>query len=131
MRYLPPFEVFKSYVNIEAAEGELTVKCSYETFVEMLRQALSGIDVDEGWYLRKYMDIAEAVYNGTVESARSHFISDGYFEGRWPFAMAVDESYYMETNPGVADYVRRGLLKSGQQHFEENGYQEGRMPFGM
>lgn len=131
MRYLPPFDVLKSFVAIESVDGELMVKCPYESLVELLRKILVGIEVDEKWYLTRYEDIADAISKGVVTSARDHFVNDGYFEGRWPFPIEVDEEYYLENNPGVADYVQRGLLTSGQQHFEENGYQEGRLPFGL
>lgn len=131
MRYLPPFEVLKSYVTIETVKGELMVKCSYENLVQLIRRLLAGTDVNEAWYLERYPDIADAIKQGIITSARSHFVGDGYFEGRWPFPITVDENYYLEQNPGVADYVRRGLLQSGQQHFDENGYKEGRLPFGM
>ena len=69
--------------------------------------------------------------NGLVQSARAHFVNDGYFEGRMPFPIHVDERYYLSQNKGVADYVRKGMLESGQQHFDENGYAEGRLPFGL
>jgi hypothetical protein len=78
-----------------------------------------------------YPDIAEAIVQGIVLSSKSHFINDGYFEGRLPFPIQVDERYYLTQNPGVAEHVRKGDLASGQQHFDENGYQEGRLPFGL
>lgn len=131
MKYLPPFEVVKSYVTISNIKGELMVSCTYENLVQMIRQLIAGVNVDEGWYLERYQDIAEAVSNGIVASAKSHFINDGYFEGRMPFPIRVDERYYLAENPGVADYVRKGHLESGQQHFDENGYKEGRLPFGL
>ncbi len=131
MKYLPPFEIMKTYVNMETVSGELTVTCSYENFVEMLRRLLAGVVVDEPWYLTRYPDIADAIKQGLVPSAQAHFVNDGYFEGRQPFEIKVDERYYLTQNAGVADFVRRGLLTSGQQHFEENGYQEGRLPFGL
>jgi hypothetical protein len=131
MRYLPPFEVVKSFVTITAVKGELTVTCSYENYIQMLRRLIMGVDVDETWYLERYPDIADAIDKGIVAGPRLHFINDGYFEGRLPFPIQVDEAWYLKQNEGVADYVRRGLLESGQQHFEENGYQEGRLPFGL
>ena len=97
----------------------------------MLRQLIIGVEVDEPWYLEHYPDIAEAINLGLVQSPRSHFVHDGYFEGRLPFPIRVDERYYLAQNPGVAEYVRKGVLESGQQHFEENGYTEGRLPFGL
>lgn len=131
MRYLPPFEVLKAYVSISSRTGELIVNCSYEDFVGLIRRLIAGIDVDAHWYLQRYPDIANAIRQGIVQSPKSHFVNDGYFEGRFPFAIRVDESYYLEHNPGVAEYVAGGDLESGQQHFNENGYQEGRLPFGL
>jgi hypothetical protein len=131
VKYLPPFEVLKSYVTISTVDGELMVSCTYENLVQLIRRLIVGVEVDEKWYLERYQDIAQAIQEGIVSSARSHFVNDGYFEGRVPFSIAVDEKYYLSHNPGVADYVRQGMLQSGQQHFDENGYKEGRLPFGL
>ena len=131
MKYLPPFEVLKALLTISNVKGELMVTCSYENLVQMLRQLIIGVEVDEKWYLDRYPDIADAIKQGLVQSARLHFVNDGYFEGRMPFPIHVDERYYLAQNSGVADYVRKGMLESGQQHFDENGYQEGRLPFGL
>jgi hypothetical protein len=129
MRYLPPFDILKSYVKIETVRGELMVKCSYEEFVQVVRRVIADVEVDEDWYLQQYPDIADAIDKGLVESAKSHFVNDGFFEGRLPFQVDVDEDFYLRENPGVAEYVKKGLLNSGQQHFDENGYKEGRLPF--
>lgn len=131
MRYIPPFDIIKSYVNTETVGGDLTVTCGYDAFVDMIRRLLQGVEVNEAWYLERYPDIADAIRQGIVSSARSHFINDGYFEGRMPFPIRVEESWYLQQNAGVADFIRRGLLESGQQHFDENGYNEGRLPFGL
>jgi hypothetical protein len=131
MKYIPPFEILKSHVSAIADNGELTVTCTYEGFVNLVRRMLQGVAVDEAWYLTRYPDIADAIRQGLVSDARMHFINDGYFEGRVPFPMHVDEQWYLSQNDGVAEFVRRGLLESGQQHFDENGYKEGRLPFGL
>jgi hypothetical protein len=131
MKYLPPFEILKSYLTISSVKGELMVSCTYDSMVQILRRLIIGLEVDEAWYLQRYPDIARAIEEGIVESARLHFVNDGYFEGRLPFAIRVDERYYLANNQGVAEYVRKGMLESGQQHFEENGYIEGRLPFGL
>ncbi len=131
MKYIPPFDIVKSFVTTEMSGNNMTVTCGYDQYVEMLRHLLQGIEVDEAWYLQRYPDIADAIRQGIVSSARSHFVNDGYFEGRMPFPIRVDEAWYLQQNAGVADYVRRGLLESGQQHFDENGYNEGRLPFGL
>jgi hypothetical protein len=131
VKYLPPFEVLKSYVSISAGTGELVVNCGYEDFVGLIRRLIAGVEVDDAWYLDRYPDIADAIGKGIVPSPRAHFVNDGYFEGRWPFAIKVDEDYYLKQNSGVAEYVANGNLASGQQHFDENGYREGRLPFGL
>lgn len=131
LKYLPPFEVLNSYLTISSVKGELMVTCSYENLIQLLRRAIVGIEVDEQWYLKRYPDIAEAIDKGLVQSARLHFISDGYFEGRLPFPINVEERYYLAQNAGIAEYVRKGMLENGQQHFDENGYVEGRLPFGL
>ena len=131
MKYLPPFEVLKALLTISNVKGELMVSCSYENMVRMIRKLIIGVEVDEQWYLEHYPDIADAIQQGLVQSARLHFVNDGYFEGRMPFPIHVDERYYLSQNVGIADYVRKGMLESGQQHFDENGYQEGRLPFGL
>jgi hypothetical protein len=104
---------------------------SYEDFVKILRSMIAGIEVDESWYLRTYEDIASAIKAGSVRSARQHFVDDGYFEGRRPFAMQIDERWYLTENPDVADSIRRGDIPSAQEHFDQDGYREGRLPFGM
>jgi hypothetical protein len=131
VRYLPPFEALKPYLTISTSKGKTTVSCSYKNFVQLIRRAIIDVPVNEPWYLERYPDIAEAIGQGIVLSPKSHFINDGYFEGRLPFPIQVDERYYLTQNPGVAEHVRKGDLASGQQHFDENGYQEGRLPFGL
>jgi hypothetical protein len=126
--YLPPFEGIKEFLSFAAVNGELTVSTTYARFTDMIRTLLGSIEVDEAWYLTQYPDVAEAIRDGTVMSAKDHFLSDGYFEGRMPFPIAVDEAWYLEQNPGVADYIVRGELLSAQQHFNDNGYREGRRP---
>jgi hypothetical protein len=131
VRYLPPFEILKNYLSIRPVKGAVTVSCPYENFVEMIRRLIADVPVNEAWYLGRYPDLAEAVSQGIIASPRSHFVNDGYLEGRLPFPISVDEKYYLAQNPGVADFVRKGDLESGQQHFDEHGYHEGRLPFGL
>lgn len=128
MKYLLPFDLIRRSVEITSVKGELRVNVSYDNFIDLLRSIISGIELDEEWYLQEYPDIAEAVQAGRVMSGKQHFVEDGYFEGRLPFPMPVDERWYLEQNPDVAENVRKGLLSSGQQHFAEDGYREGRLP---
>ena len=129
MKYLPPFDLIRRMVEVSTVRGELRVSLSYDDFIKILRMMISGIEVDEGWYLKEHEDIARAVAGGAVASAKQHFLDDGYFEGRLPFAMPVDERWYLEQYPDVAESVRKGIVSSGQQHFSEDGYREGRLPY--
>lgn len=129
MTYLPPFNTIKAKVHIADAQGKSTVSASYDEFLDLVRALLSVIEVDETWYLEKYPDVAEAIKAGKVASARQHFLHNGYFEGRLPFALKVDERWYLTEHPGVAEYIRAGRLESAQQHFDHDGYREGRLPF--
>lgn len=129
MNYLPPFEGIKPFVTFAAVKGDLTVAATYSQFMTLIRVLLQGIEVNEDWYLTRYPDVAEGIRNGTVVSAKDHFLNDGYFEGRAPFPITVDEAWYLEQNPGVAAFIARGELESAQQHFDEHGYMEGRKPF--
>jgi len=131
VKYLPPFDLIRRSVEIATVRGELRVSVSYEDFVKLLKQMISGIEIDEAWYLKTYEDIAKAVREGSIKSARQHFVDDGYFEGRLPFPMRVDERWYQQTYADIGDSVRKGIIASGQAHFDEDGYREGRLPFGM
>ena len=129
MKYIPPFDLIRRSVEISTVKGELRVSVSYDDFIKILRMLISGIEVNEEWYLQEYEDIGRAVKEGLVVSAKQHFIDDGYFEGRLPFPMNVDERWYLEQYPDVAESVRKGVVGSAQQHFSEDGYREGRLPY--
>jgi hypothetical protein len=131
VKYLPPFELIRRSVEITSTRGELRINMSYEEFVRILKSMLAGVEIDEEWYLNTYEDIRQAVKEGTVPSARQHFISDGYFEGRRPFPIVVDEAWYLAQYPDVKESVREGSVASAQAHFDEDGLQEGRLPFGI
>jgi hypothetical protein len=131
VNYIPPFDLIRRMVEVHSVKGELRVSLSYDDFVAILRMMIAGVELDAAWYLRENADIARAVEDGTVQSARQHFIDDGYFEGRAPFAMPVDEEWYLAQNPDVAESVRSGVVASGQQHFSEDGYREGRLPYAV
>jgi len=118
-------------IEISTVRGELRVNISYEDLVKILRTMISGIEVNEAWYLKNYEDIAGAVRDGIVGSAKQHFVDDGYFEGRLPFPIIVDESWYLAQNPDVAKSIREGDVTTAQAHFDQDGYREGRLPCGM
>lgn len=129
MRYLLPFEAIQRSVRIATERGQLSVNTSYDNFIEIVKALLTAVEVDETWYTQQYPDIGRAIADGTIESARWHFVNHGYKEGRLPFRIEVDEDWYLENNPDVAEGVASGQIASGQRHFEDDGYREGRRPF--
>ncbi len=131
MKYLPPFELIRRSIEISTVRGELRVNVSYENFVAILRAMIKGIEVNEAWYCRTYEDIGKAVKEGSIRSAKEHFVNDGYFEGRLPFPIMIDERWYLVENPDVAESIRKGVIDSAQEHFNKDGYREGRLPFGL
>jgi hypothetical protein len=131
VKYLPPFDLLRRSVEISTVRGELRVSLSYDDFIKLIRQMISGVEVDEDWYRQQYEDIGQAINDGAVASARQHFLDDGYFEGRLPFEIKVDDDWYQRENPDVAESVRTGVVASPQVHFDEDGYREGRLPFDL
>jgi hypothetical protein len=131
VKYIPPFELIRRSIEISTVRGELRVNLSYEDFVKILRTLLAGIEVNEAWYLKTYEDIHSAIRDRIVQSAKQHFVDDGYFEGRLPFPIDVDERWYLTQYPDVADSIRKGDVPTAQGHFDQDGYREGRLPFGM
>ena len=129
MKYLPPFDVIKRSIEISASKGQVTATASYENLLEMIKCLLSIVDVDEGWYLDQYPDVAQAIDQGKTVSGRQHFIDSGYFEGRLPYLISINEKWYLKNYPDVAASVRGGSEPSGQAHFIQGGYREGRLPY--
>src|SRR3954454_17766884 len=84
LSYLPPFDVVKRSFELSTSKGQLMATASYENIIKMIRLLISAIDVDEVWYLDTYPDVAQAVRQGQISSAKEHFINNGYFEGRLP-----------------------------------------------
>ena len=131
MKYVPPFDLIRRSVEVSTIKGELRVSVSYEDFITIIKMIIAGIEVNEAWYAETYEDISKAIREGSIRSAKRHFVDDGYFDGRMPFAIRVDEKWYPQQYPDVAESVRRGIVASGQVHFDEDGYREGRIPFSM
>jgi hypothetical protein len=76
-----------------------------------------------------YPDVSNAIKSGKTESARTHFMSDGYFEGRLPSRFVVDQEWYLTQYPEAVSDIRNGLASSVQTHFELIGYAKGWLPF--
>jgi hypothetical protein len=129
MRYIPPFSMVRSSLELSQRGDTTYASVAYDRLLQILAAMIADIDVDEAWYLTRYQDVADAIATGKAASAKEHFINHGFFEGRQPYRMLIDEAWYLRKNPDVAESVRLGALASAQAHFDENGYNEGRLPF--
>jgi hypothetical protein len=95
---------------------------------ELLRSALSEVEVNEDWYCEAYKDVEVAIKAGKFKSATEHYLLAGYFEDRLPHSIEVDEAWYLAQNADVAAAIERGKFFSAQQHFALAGFREGRLP---
>lgn len=128
MNYIPPYSQIKNSFSINSSKGEVVASIKFDEFEKFIKTLLLAVSVDEIWYRINYPDIDEAIRSGTIESAREHFIRDGYFEGRLPFPMTVDEKWYLSTYEDIGSAVADGVFPSAEEHFVSHGYEEGRVP---
>jgi hypothetical protein len=92
----------------------------------ILVAATAVMPFDEEFYRSAYPDLRAAHEAGDVADLRTHFVEDGYFEGRFGSEPNVDEKFYRETYPDVAAAVAKGDVKSGLDHYMRAGAFEGR-----
>ena len=97
--------------------------------VRLLKSHVGRIHFDEAFYFARYPDIKQAVDAGKVPSAKSHYLTDGYYEHRLPYEIVVDADWYLQQYPDVQKAVAAQQFESAQMHFEEAGYREGREPY--
>ena len=128
MTYVVPFSELKSRIKIVSSKGQLKVDLNYEEFLDIVKQLLQAVDVDEDWYRHTYPDVAEAISSGTHKTARHHFVQNGYTEGRRPCFIEVENDWYLRQYPDVCDRISAGEFSSAQDHFDKHGYDEGRRP---
>ena len=96
---------------------------------ECLTPMIEKIKIDEEWYLRIHPDVREAIANGVVPNARSHYTRFGFYESRTPYRIVVDETWYLTEYPDVRSAIAQRHFESGQAHFDADGFREGRFPY--
>lgn len=128
MRYVPPFSSLNENLVFSSDDGTPSVKMTYEDFEKLLRKLLHAVEIDEEWYRGNYPDVDQAIRDGVVKTAREHFVTSGYFEGRLPCELEVDEEWYFKAYPDIAEAAKAGEVASAKQHFLAFGYAEGRLP---
>lgn len=120
---------YNSLLGLSGSGGGLYLEVVEHRLHELLRLLLENVYVDEAWYLETYSDVADALQEGTISSAREHYINVGYFEDRMPHYIVVDAEWYQNTNPDVAEGIRQRAIKSADAHFQMAGFKEGRLPY--
>jgi hypothetical protein len=72
----------------EGNDGYLHIR--YEQFKDIVQNIIDDIYVDEPWYIETYPDVSVAISDGTIETAKQHFVRYGIFEGRKPRDTTAD-----------------------------------------
>jgi hypothetical protein len=88
----PSYPEVVSMLGVDPQESTDPVTVEPAALVELLQRFLSSVEVDAAWYRRTYPDVAAALDDGSLASARQHFIEYGYFEGRSPRAAAIHDT---------------------------------------
>lgn len=122
--YYPPH--IKSLLPSLQASGN-AVELSSDDFRKLLSHFLRGIEVDENWYLEAYPDVGVAIGDGHVASAKAHYVSAGYMEGRFPCRPNIDGKSYLERYEDLAAAYDAGTLEDPENHFLHVGYKESRV----
>jgi hypothetical protein len=88
--------------------------------------AISKLPFDEEFYCATYKDVREAHNRGDIPDLKSHFIEQGYFEGRIGANPTIDEKFYTDTYPDVAAAIENNGVTSALEHYLGAGAFEGR-----
>jgi hypothetical protein len=95
---------------------------------ELLMIAASALPFDLDFYLATYPDIREAYDAGQIDDPKTHFIEEGYIEGRFGSKPNVDEEFYTSTYPDVKAAIATGNVQSALDHYVRAGVYEARFP---
>jgi len=79
---LPDIAAVLKCLDLDLAMGVFPANVSWEALSDVIRLFLAQYPLDEAWYRATYADVDAAIRNGEVDSALSHFITYGFFEGR-------------------------------------------------
>jgi hypothetical protein len=86
MQYVLPFSIMKTWLASCGVSSTRRLRPTLDDVVDVLKGLLSGVPVDEVWYQANYPVVSGYITRLSGETAVSHFLKHGYFEGRFPFA---------------------------------------------
>lgn len=111
-----------------AAGSKTKVGVPMQLLRELIRIMATTLPFDLDFYLSTYPDIREAYEAGEIADPRTHFVEQGYIEGRLGAQPDIDEEYYKNTYPDVKAAIAAGELKSALEHYLRAGAFEARFP---
>lgn len=79
---------------------------------------------DSEFYFKNNPDLQKKFKKNDYHGLFSHYILNGWEEGRFPFNVKVDEIFYKLSYEDVSSF--KGTC---QEHFTKHGYREGRLPY--
>ena len=82
---------------------------------------------DSDWYLAKYPEARNLIYQRAYRNAFDHYIQIGAKRGNSPHPN-FDEEFYLQANEDVRKAVESGEAQCGYHHFLAFGEAEGRSP---
>jgi hypothetical protein len=93
LQYIVPFFRVITCLDLTQATRSSRFVRPLDEVIDVIRHLLIATPLDETWYLTKYPDVRAALTRNTLfKSAKQHFVTAGYFEGRLAFARETDES---------------------------------------
>lgn len=126
-RQMVSFDRLKEILDLRGFDqGHESVVMSREGLEWLLRAYVSGFPLDEAWYRSVNSDIDQAIRSGAVQDATTHFVTQGYVEGRAYCPQDFDEDAYLARNRDLQEAHEAGTLDDLKAHFVQNGFAEGR-----
>lgn len=107
-------------------QGHDTVVMSREGLEWLLRAYVSGFPLDEAWYCAVNSDVEQAIRSGAIRDATTHFVTQGYVEGRAYCPQDFDDATYLAKNRDLQEAHEAGTLDDLKAHFVQYGFAEGR-----
>jgi hypothetical protein len=125
LTYFPPVELLSRALGFEC-RTILPIRSDRELVIcKLIQSSLRMLKIDIESYLACNPDLLRMAL--PKEDVESHFLSNGYFEGRVGWVI-FDENYYVERYEDVQAAIKNGAMKSGLHHFRLVGYGELRSP---
>jgi hypothetical protein len=129
-RFLPHSDIVLKALRLSRArlDGKARIAISAPLLKFLLEELIASLPFDEAYYLEANPDIAASFKDGNILDLHQHFVSAGYFEGRWGAEPQFDETFYLATYPDVAEGIASRKVKSAADHYRSPGASEGRLP---